>query len=805
MDALVSGEAGVALVLDGTSIRSLHTGGSGEAIVRKQEEIHLLIGDARDLQVLENVTEEEVAHQLRRAAARIDGLQLILILLDASLADDTRQEAAGEAEELLAQASVAVAVEDILYGHPLPDAADPAGALSFCATRAPRTAQLLRDLMGRQTLIVEVHQAWQQVTDAAIGLAADRAYVQAAFVRNGLFRKLVIEREAGRRVDAFLVDALLQRDITGLPSHRAILRSWIEPLQRGREQRHFEEQRVEVADLIAEGDARAYRRGFDRLKKLGKVETQKAAIVEAMRVKDLPRARSYVAELIKSQTGGGQDPVYACMSLCDLAAKAKALSLSNMQLELSEAATKLKANDAWSWVQYADALLEVGRLDAALAATENAVGYGERAVGNNVRAEVLRALGRLDESLAVYDEVVENFPDNEVARNGRAEVLRSMNRLEEALTAYDSVIIEFPESAVARSGRAEVLRSMSRFEEALTAYDSVIVEFPQNVVARNGRAEVLRSLNRLEEALAAYDSVIVEFPQDVVARNGRAEVLRSLNRLEEALAAYDSVIGEFPQNVVARNGRAEALRSLSRLEEALAAYDSVIVEFPQNVVAKNGRAEALRSMSRLAEALAAYDEIRRVNPYDLVVRNGRAVVLASLGRWDEALADLPKEPPSLVQDWIGYHIRGMALLRSGRIDAAHEVFSAGVHGNAPAEEKDYFRSALALTNLQRGRVSAAGQSLNEVKSPTIEPFANLLRLHVFCALGERELAIEADRRVAAVAAPGVQAVRRELRRRFLGDERPLHSDQWILEQETGLLFAAIGTLLSFRRMRPLSA
>ncbi|HXO30100.1 MAG TPA: tetratricopeptide repeat protein [Thermoanaerobaculia bacterium] len=892
----------MALLLDGAVLRSMHLDHGLEPVVRR-EEVRFLFGDARDLQVLESVTQDEVAVRLEAAAARIDGLQLMLILLDPELTADTRLTAAAETEELLARPGIAEAVESILYAEPLPAGADPAGALDFCSKGAPRAARLVSELVARQALIAEARAAWQQVPPAVFGTPEDREYAQAVFVREGLFRSLVLARETRRHLADLRFDALLNPEVKKLRNHREILRCWLEPIHQEREHRHREEQRVEAADVVAEGDAPPYRRGLDRQKRLADVDSQKAAIVAAMEHGNLARARRYVAELIEFQTSGGQDPTYACMSLCDLAIKAKPLSLPDLQVELSRTATDLKPDDAWSWVQYADALLDTGSLEAALAASENAIAFGKLVAGSSVRAEALRALGRLDEALALYDGVIESSPEDEVARSGRADLLRTLNRLGEALSEYNSIIAEFPDSIVARNGRAEVLRSLNRPAEALAAYDAVIGDFPHDVVARNGRAEVLRSLNRPEEALAAYDEAIGAFPRDVVARNGRAEVLRSLNRPEEALAAYDEVIRAFPHNAVARNGRAEVLRSLNRLEEAVVAYDGAIRAFPrdavarsgraevlrslnrleealvaydgairafprdavarsgraevlrsmnrpeealsayeeaidafpQDVVARNGRAEVLRSLNRLDEALAAYDsaigrfphsivaraghaevlrslgrlgealgafdEILREHPHDSWSRVARAALLVSLGRLDEAFASLPDQAPVTEDDWVAYHIRGMILLRRGRLDEAAEIFSAGVPGGVTPEQRDYFRSALALTNLRRGRAPAAAEALDKVETRIVDPIANLLRLHAFCLLSQRDLAVEAEGRLAAVSEPGVQEVRSELRRRFLAGGQPLHSEPWILEQETILLLAAVGTLLSFQRNR----
>jgi len=268
---------------------------------------------------------------------------------------------------------------------------------------------------------------------------------------------------------------------------------------------------------------------------------------------------------------------------------------------------------------------------------------------------------------------------------------------------------------------------------------------------------VLNAQNRLSESLEAYESVIRDFPSDVVARNGRAEVLKAQNRLSESLEAYESVIRDFPENVVARTGRAEVLKAQNRLSESLEAYESVIRDFPENVVA----------------------------------RNGQACVLAALNRPLEALAFLPALAPVTEEDWIGYHIRGMILLRMGRIDEAVEIFQEGMDYCPRPAQRDYFRAAFAVSCLQRQAYSKAADALAEVASPQLEKTATLLRFHAFGGAGDLVRAAEEDRALAPVVSMAkFKEIQEELQRRFLSRQPPKHSEEWLIEGEIGLLLAA---------------
>jgi tetratricopeptide (TPR) repeat protein len=121
------------------------------------------------------------------------------------------------------------------------------------------------------------------------------------------------------------------------------------------------------------------------------------------------------------------------------------------------------------------------------------------------------------------------------AKAGRAELLKALGRLDEALMAYDAVLAAHPEDAVAKNGRAEVLKALGRLDEALVAYDTALAAHPEDVIAKTGRAEVLKALGRLDDALMAYDSIRMEHSEDLIARNGQAVVLAAMGRWQEAL------------------------------------------------------------------------------------------------------------------------------------------------------------------------------------------------------------------------------------------------------------------------------
>lgn len=208
MDALISAQAGTALLIQGSDLASIHADSPDEAIPRRAEEAHLLFGEAQDLQVFEGVDRDQVVRRLRREVDSTEALQLSLILLDPELPGEIRSEAAEELDGLLAEKECREGLERVLFAHPLPQAADLPGALAHSEEES-RVQGLLRHLEDLQPSIAEVHRAWIVVPDSLFQSPADRRRSQAALVREGLFRELVLVRRAGTSIESFLLSSLL--------------------------------------------------------------------------------------------------------------------------------------------------------------------------------------------------------------------------------------------------------------------------------------------------------------------------------------------------------------------------------------------------------------------------------------------------------------------------------------------------------------------------------------------------------------------------------------------------------------------
>ena len=752
MEAVISGQVGVALLVDGQRLSSIHVSAPGVAVPRRASEFHYLFGTADDLIFLEDVGLEDAARrQLTAASDGQDILQLVLMLLDPERPRDIRQAAAAELAEVLASnPSAAEYAERLLLAEPFPPTADVEGAKNLCSQGPAR--QWVERLWRLQPAVGKAVKAWRSIPEMAFSAEGDgsRNVADAVLVREGVCGMLALAAAGQMGVGAVSFHALRIAAVKSLPNHRQILQFWTRELdansktvrkEQSPEREFWDEQEAPVHGR------KGRRRGMDRKKELERVERVKTVIVEAMKARRFDRVKRYVNTLVREQVARSGEQ-YACKSLCSLAVHAQELGFRALQLESTECAVTVSPEDGWAWCQHGKALLDNARLRPALAAFEQAIVFGETTVGGHGRAEVLRSMGRHREALKAYGAAIASDPEDAVAKNGRAETLRSMGRHQEALDAYDAAIAAHPEDVVVKTGRAETLRSMGRFQEALEAYDAGIAVHAENAVAENGRAETLRSMGRHQDALEAYNAAVAAHPEDMFAKNGRAETLRSMGRFQEALEAYDAAVTSHPENTVSKTGRAETLRSMGRNQEALEAYDAVVEAHPEHAVAKNGRAETLRSLGRHQEALEAYDAAVAAHPENAVAKTGRAETLRSMGRHQEALHAY--DAVVAVHPEIAFAKNGRAeTLRSmGRHQEALEAYDAAV---AAHPENAVAKTGRAETLRSMGRHQEALEAYDAVVEVHPEhAVAKNGRAETLRSIGRHQEALQAYDAIVAV-------------------------------------------------------
>lgn len=227
MNAVISGRAGRALLLDRNSLSSFEANDPSHIVPRRQSDVPYLFGEAQDLRLIEDTDIESVARELQADCNFNRALDLTLILLDGELDLNIRKKAMAELDVLLKDGWVRERLENILYAQPLPEDGDLQGALKLGQkTRFTEVSSLLLSFAESQPIIANVSEAWNAIPIEFFGGYDQRRGFHGIAAREGLFRELVATRSSGQSMDAFLESAGGRDSIQLLPNHSRILGRW---------------------------------------------------------------------------------------------------------------------------------------------------------------------------------------------------------------------------------------------------------------------------------------------------------------------------------------------------------------------------------------------------------------------------------------------------------------------------------------------------------------------------------------------------------------------------------------------------
>lgn len=128
--ALVSGQAGLAIVFEEGRAASLRTDAS-VLVSRESYEWPYMLADADDVVELNDVSLGEIKSELSLASRKDGALHLVLILLDVESSDEGRRRSVPCLEGMFSDEVVRRFIENRLFVAPLPSISDLEGALKI--------------------------------------------------------------------------------------------------------------------------------------------------------------------------------------------------------------------------------------------------------------------------------------------------------------------------------------------------------------------------------------------------------------------------------------------------------------------------------------------------------------------------------------------------------------------------------------------------------------------------------------------------------------------------------------------------
>lgn len=275
------------------------------------------------------------------------------------------------------------------------------------------------------------------------------------------------------------------------------------------------------------------------------------------------------------------------------------------------------------------------------------------------RAQALARKGKTAEARALYQSVLERFPNNRNAQTGLAAltpaaVQRQQGAPQEAIDALLALQQRGLHRELLGEGRPLAERHpdsifllnllgitharLGEKAEAMDYFRRAVALKPDYADGYNNLGNVLRDFGRHEEAAAAYRRAIAIRPDQPQAHYNLATALFSLGQADVAATAYRRAIMLKPDYTMAHFALGNLLSHAGRVNEAIVCYRRTIELYPDHAEAHNALGNALRQADTRDAAMEAYKRAIELNPDHAQAHNNIGNLLNGLDQFDAALA-----------------------------------------------------------------------------------------------------------------------------------------------------------------------
>lgn len=304
--------------------------------------------------------------------------------------------------------------------------------------------------------------------------------------------------------------------------------------------------------------------------------------------------------------------------------------------------------------------------------------------GEQVQIKALAGLyqsGRLAEAVREGQGLLKAFPGSLAVRSILGASLKGLGRLEEALDLFDQMISLKPDFADAYNNRGIVLRDLDRLEDAVKDYDKAVSLNPGYAEAFNNRGVALNDLGNVAAAIENYDRAIELKPDYANAYSNRGTAFSEEDEVERASADFKKAIELDPEHSEALFNLGLCLKQSGEITAAIEYYERAVRIRPDYTEAHNNLGIAYYTKGRVQDAAASYDRAISLKTDYAEAYNNRGVARCFLGLFSDSARDFERAL-DLKPDYANAHNNyGNLLKDQGRWDEAAQYYEAAIEIN----------------------------------------------------------------------------------------------------------------------------
>jgi tetratricopeptide (TPR) repeat protein len=307
----------------------------------------------------------------------------------------------------------------------------------------------------------------------------------------------------------------------------------------------------------------------------------------------------------------------------------------------------------------------------------------------------LVSLGRTQEAIGHYEQVLRIKPDCVEAHNNLGLALVSLGRIPEAIGHYEQALRIKPDCVEAYNDLGIVLKDQGQVTKAIACYEQALRLKPDYPEAHNNLGVVLKDQGQVTEAIAHYEQALRINPDYADAHNNLGVALAQLGRNEEAAGHWEQALRIKPDDAQVHYNLGFALAQLGRTPEAIGHYEQALRIKPDFTQAHNNVGVLLKDQGQVTEAIAHFEQALQINPDYADAHNNLGVALAQLGRMQEAAGHWEQTLRIKPNDAGAHYNLGSALTQLGRTPEAIAQYEQALR-----IKPDFAQAQNALTRLQ---------------------------------------------------------------------------------------------------------
>ncbi len=325
-----------------------------------------------------------------------------------------------------------------------------------------------------------------------------------------------------------------------------------------------------------------------------------------------------------------------------------------------------------------------------------------------LHAEFLQATARYEESLAVCDTLIEQYPGHSELRRLRVSCLEGADQLERAAAECQAILVEFPNEAMTLGHLAHLQLRMSRPEDALTTTSEALAHESHSQL-HLVQAQARVALGQFDLAITDLDRAVAQDANTAEAYLLRARLHLHRGEFDRALSDIDDYQRTADKSIESLYLQAVAFRGKGEIDAAIEVLDVTGNEAEEALMLRVHRADFLAEAGKLELALADCDLVIDRFPGFAPAYSTRAAVHLEGGRSEAAMEDAELAMELGLTTSRNFMIRGLAKAAAEDYEQADEDLSQAID----LDEEN------VLARYNRGRLRAARDDL----SAAIEDFS----------------------------------------------------------------------------------